>query len=152
MTKVAYDNPSIGCYVDESCGSADDCNRQTIDFAQNYGFEFDESELPSLDEESAEGREGEYSQALSEYADKAIDYLNDCEQRPFLYWSFDDNSLFLSPGFEEAKEDCEFVSSKGEDYPPNDFKGEWLHISDHGSCTLYNRNSEGKDVEIWACV
>lgn len=34
-----YDFPVIGCYVDCSAHSADDCNRRTIRFASDYGFE-----------------------------------------------------------------------------------------------------------------
>lgn len=41
-----------------------------------------------------------------------------------------------------------FVSSKTEEYPPNDYEGEWLHISDHGNVTLYVRDLNGKDKEI----
>ena len=45
-----------------------------------------------------------------------------------------------------------FVSSKSQDYPPDDYEGEWLHISDHGNCTLYVRDLNGKDKEIASCV
>ena len=36
---TTYDYPAIGCYVDCSAFSADDCNRRTIEFAEEYGFE-----------------------------------------------------------------------------------------------------------------
>lgn len=50
-----------------------------------------------------------------------------------------------------AREDCEFVSSRKREYPADDFVGYWLHVSDHGNATLYER-SEGKDTEIWSVV
>jgi hypothetical protein len=39
MTTTKYGSPKVGCYIDESAGSADDCNRRTIEFAEDYGFE-----------------------------------------------------------------------------------------------------------------
>lgn len=52
---------------------------------------------------------------------------------------------------EEIKEQVEFSSSCSEEYPPDDFEGEWLHINDHGNCTLYVR-TDGEDHELWAVV
>lgn len=58
---------------------------------------------------------------------------------------------------EDAKESCEFVSSKSQDYPDDDFRGEWLHVNDHGNCTLYVRRDKADgsgciDAEVWSCV
>lgn len=72
-----------GCYVDASAQSADDCNKRTIDFAEDWGFE-------TLYDTEAEDGEG-----LSEIADAALEHLNDLEQRPNYWWEFEDNSLFL---------------------------------------------------------
>lgn len=145
MTTTKYDFPCVGCYVDESAGSADDCNRRTIEFAEDYGFDAGEwqEELSESDED--------YSQSLSELADKAIDFLNEQETRSFMYWMFDDNSLFLCADIDGAKEDVGFVSSKDQNYPDDDYEGEWLHVSDHGNATLYVREN-GKDREIWSVV
>lgn len=55
------------------------------------------------------------------------------------------------PCIETARDSVEFVSSKDQDYPDDDFQGEWLHVSDHGNCTLYVREN-GKDTEIWSVV
>ena len=81
-------------------------------------------------------------------------------------WQFEDNSLFLLADVELAKDDCGFVSVKSladarrmgietdpEDscYPPADYSGEWLHVTDHGNATLYVREN-GKDIEIWSVV
>lgn len=138
-TKCEYDNPRVGCYVDESAGSADDCNRRTIELAQGYGFK------------PGRGVWQMGSEGLSWVGDKAVDYLNELEARPFMYWGFEDNSLFLMANIEGAKEDVGFVSSKDQDYPADDFEGEWLHVSDHGNATLYVRTN-GQDKEIWSVV
>lgn len=140
-----YDNPTVGCYVDESAGSADDCNERTIEFAQDYGFNPGEP----LPEEDNEDR----SDVLTEIADNAIDFLNEQETRSFMYWTHDDNSLFLVADVDSAREDVEFVTGQDDkDYPDDDFRGEWLHVSDHGNATLYCRGEDGKDVEIWSLV
>lgn len=132
-----YDFPDIGCYVDESAGSADDCNIRTVEFAQEYGFK--------------PGRNWRTSEYLSEIGDDAVSYLNDLETRSYMYWEFEDNSLFLIADVDGAREDVDFVSSKTEEYPPEDYQGEWLHVSDHGNATLYVREN-GKDREIWSVV
>lgn len=223
-TKCEYDNPQVGCYVDESAGSADDCNRRTIEFAQDYGFEpgkpsgcfdglrgleltmtLDQAESASHQGECLEDAKDLASEPeiasqldaigpekirlavketggwsteeladddsnrvrvvwmaaceirensgewLSETGDSAVSYLNELETRPFMYWTFEDNSLFLMANVEGAREDVEFVSSKDQDYPEDDYQGEWLHVNDHGNCTLYCRQ-DGKDTEIWSVV
>lgn len=38
------------------------------------------------------------------------------------------------------------------EYPPKNYRGEWLHVNDHGNCTLYYRNSKGQNKEIASCV
>ena len=146
-TLQKYGTPQVGCYVDTSSQSADDCNQRTIKFAEGYGFE---SGLAS--DESQQGDEGEWSQLLSEVADRAVDFLNELETRSFLFWQFEDNSLFLLPDVELAKDDVGFVSSKSQDYPEADYRGEWLHVNDHGNCTLYVRGEDGKDAEVWSIV
>lgn len=138
--RAVYDNPPVGCYVDESSGSADDCNRRAIEFAQDYGFK---------------PRRGVWqmgSEGLSWVADEALGYLNDLESRSFMCWIFDDNSLFLSANVEGAQEDCGFVSTTEQQYPDADYRGEWLQVSDHGNATLYMRGPDGQDKEIWGVV
>lgn len=59
---------------------------------------------------------------------------------------------------ENVKEQVEFVSSKGEERPAAEFRGEWLHVNERGNCTLYVREdspaaSEGyADREVWGLV
>lgn len=240
MKTIAYDNPSIGCYVDASAGHVNDCNRRTIEFAEEYGFNpgmprgcFDglrglEIEM-SLDDAESCSHQGECfedvqalvatpaialqldnigaeairaamkesggfsaeeladddanrnravwmaacdirencQEWLSEVGDAAVEFLNGLETRSFMYWTFDDNSLFLLPNVDGAKEDCGFVSVKSladarrlgietdpqdSEYPPVDYRGEWLHINERGNCTLYVRGEDGKDSEVWSVV
>ncbi len=138
----------LGCIIDASYDSADTLNEQTIAFAVSLGF--DAGEL--LNEENEDGSENEdYSQLLSETADSAVDFLNEQDLPAYCSYFFEDNCLFLTPCIENAKEDVGFVSSKDQEYPEDDYEGEWLHVSDHGNCTLYVREA-GKDQEIWSVV
>ena len=148
-----YDYPTTGCYVDESCGSADDCNTRAIEFAQEYGFV--PQDMPEEDSE-------DYSEIIGEIADDAVDYLNSLEHRTAMFWTLDDNSLFLVADVDDARECVDFISHEdgcrcghcsADDpaYPADDYRGEWLHVNDHGNATLYNRTDDG-DEEIWAVV
>lgn len=92
------------------------------------------------------------SETLDELANEAVEFLNDQEHRTAMFWTFEDNSLFLIADVDSAREQVEFISSSKQDYPPDDYRGEWLHVSDHGNATLYNRGEDGKDVEIWSFV
>lgn len=52
---------------------------------------------------------------------------------------------------DDVKEQVDFVSSREQEYPADDYEGEWLHVNDHGNCTLYVR-ANGQDTEIWSIV
>lgn len=148
MKTINYNNPHVGCYVDESAGSADSCNERTIKFAQRYGFDDD----GALEFESMESDDGT-SEKLSEYADEAVDFLNEQETRSFMHWTHEENSLFLMADVDSAREEVEFVTGQDDkDYPDDDFRGEWLHVNCHGNATLYCRGDDGKNVEIWSLV
>jgi hypothetical protein len=58
----------------------------------------------------------------------------------FGYWPED---------IENIKEQMEFVSSEEQEWPADDFQGEWLHINERGNCSLYVRE-KGQDKEIWS--
>lgn len=58
---------------------------------------------------------------------------------------------FWPPEIHDVKEQVEFVSSREQEYPDDDFSGEWLHVNDHGNCTLYLREN-GQDRELWSVV
>ena len=51
----------------------------------------------------------------------------------------------------DIRDQVEFCSSKQQEYPEDDFTGEWLYINERGNCTLYVREA-GKDKEIWSIV
>jgi len=92
MKAVEYDYPDVGCYIDESAGSADDCNRRTIEFAQGYGFK------------PGRGVWQMGSEGLRWVGDKAVEFLNELEDRSFMAWCFEDNSLFLMADVDGARE------------------------------------------------
>lgn len=35
---------------------------------------------------------------------------------------------------------------------PDDYQGYWLHVSDHGNLTLFERDAKGDNKEIWGIV
>lgn len=142
-----------GCYIDESAGSADMLNERIIEFARHYGFTGEIPEAPDAEcnDTSAESQ-NEYSEALKETADDAISWLNDQENRPYCCWTVEENSLFLSVNVDDARDACEFVSSRTQDEPDDGYQGEWLHVNDHGNATLYVRGEDGQDKEIWGVV
>ena len=138
--KYTKEQLTVGCYVDENSGSADDCNRRTVEFARDYGFK------------PGHGWQAD-SESLSWTGDAAVSYLNDLETRSFMSWSFEDNSLFLMADVDGAREDVGFVTGQDDlDEPPASYRGEWLSVSDHGNATLYVRGARGVDKEIWGVV
>ena len=141
-TKTQFTKSDIGCILDCSGDSADTINERTISFAARLGFNYDP--LPDENDE-------DYGQILSEVADQAVDFLNDQDGLQYCSFYFEDNSLFYAPCIEMVKEDVDFVSSRKNEYPPDDFEGEWLHVSDHGNATLYVREN-GQDTEVWGIV
>ncbi len=174
-----YGTPSIGCYLDQSYRNSDSHNAAVIRLAMEYGFSPDRETLNLLAREendclSESGRSD--SEMLCYCADEAESWLNEQETRPFLYWANDgDASAFgLWPNVEGAREDCGFVSHSDRNhteecdpddaaYPAADFRGEWLHVSDHGNATLYVREdcamrpdgagmTNFQDREVWSVV
>ena len=151
-----FSGKDIGCIIDCSHWPADDLNAKTIRFATEYGFDIDAGLDAILTRWDNEELNGDDSQILSDAADESIYFLNDSELPSFCSFYFEENSLFLSPSLDMAREDVGFISSKSQEYPNDDYDGEWLHISDHGNATLYNRgiDNNGKivDDEIWSIV
>lgn len=85
----------------------------------------------------------ELQDALNEFAPSHCSFSAHCgDGSDFGFWPMD---------MEEIKEQVEFASSTEQEYPDDDFSGEWLHINERGNCTLYVR-SNGKDSEIWSIV
>ena len=155
QTPAVFGKRFIGCVLDCSCDSADAINERTIKFAQGYGFDAGEwqDEIGEDDEDR--------SQVLSELADDAVNWLNEQDLLPYCSFCFEDNSLFYMPNVESARDDVGFVSRRDVDettdqddasYPAADYRGEWLHVSDHGNATLYVRGENGQDTEVWSLV
>lgn len=86
---MKYEPLPTGIYVDCSAQSANTLNARIIAFAQGYGFALSAPLPPTSDEL-------DYSEALHEESERAVDYLNSCESRKSFAWFVDDNSLFLS--------------------------------------------------------
>jgi hypothetical protein len=159
-----YGQPSTGCYLDHANYNVDELNRRIIRLAASFGRVDPQDDalaaLPLVDLSEDD------SEKLNWAADSAIDWLNEQETRPFLYWANEGeaNAFGLWPSVESAKEDCGFVSGQSEDadpydsdYPDADYRGEWLHVNDHGNCTLYVREDLPNgcargffDREIWS--
>lgn len=154
LVRNKYGKPSIGCYFDGLHGQTTN-DLRVIKLALGYGWDDDEARAiheaaPNLSEHQEE--------ILTDCVADAETYLNDLETRPFMSWGWDDGNFGLWINVEGAKENCRFVSG-GDDanpddssYPADDYRGEWLHVSDHGNPTLYVRGDDGKDVEIWSVV
>ncbi len=142
---VKFDKSFLGIVLDGAYDSADSINRETVSFAEQYGFTFDRPAPENEDDE-------DFGQIWSELGDDAVSFLNDQDLLPYCSFYFEDNSLFYTPSIEMASEDVEFKSSRENEYPEDDFTGEWLHVNDHGNATLYVRNDKGEDKELWSLV
>ena len=132
----------IGDYIAKSDKSNTDFSREILEFAIDKGFIWSEE---IVDDENF------WADAELE----AINYLNngnDCFNF-YCYWGVSDDgeNFGLYPCVEDAKESCDFVSSRINEWPGDNYQGVYLHINDHGNCSLYNR-IEGTDNEIWSVV
>lgn len=102
------------------------------------------------DEDNASELVNELQDALNEFAAPYVSFgSHEGDGACFGFW----------PSVEQAREDVGFVSSKRQDEPDRDYRGEWLHISDHGNATLYSREDTGNDRgeafvdrELWSVV
>lgn len=147
MRVIQYDFPQMGCYCDGANGQERN-DLRVIEMAVGYGWE-DKHALALL---AADELDDEAQELLSYVVQDAEDYLNELETRSYMSWGWQDGDFGLYPDVDGAREDVGFVSSKAQDYPPDDYRGEWLHVSDHGNATLYVRGEDGKDKEIWGIV
>jgi len=150
---IVYGKPSIGCYLDHGNYNADELSAEIVNEAVALGFTLDAEAVTLLamtEEEIAQN--DDYSQLLHELSEEAIDWLNEQETRSFLYWANEGeaNAFSLWPNVDGAKEDVGFTSRRevNEDTDPEDaerpcadYRGDWLHVNDHGNCTLYVRES-----------
>lgn len=95
------------------------------------------------DELNAQGLVDDLIDALQEFAPPYGYFGSHCgDGSDFGFWVDVDN----------AQDGVEFSSLREQEYPNDDFTGEWLHINERGNATLYYRAPGGKDREIWAVV
>ena len=158
-----YGKPSIGCYFDHANYSNDELSVKIIELATLHGFKSfgadwtrEESNLLNRAYHEVLSKRRDDSQSLYKVNKKAIDWMNEQETRAFLYWgnNGEANAFGLWPDIEGARENCEFVSSKRNEFPPVGYVGKWLHISDHGNATLYFKPEENEynNIVIWSIV
>lgn len=185
QTLKTYGTPHVGCYLDQSYRNPNSHNAATVRLAVSYGYEPDRETGQLLAREEndclVESPDRSDSEMLNWCADEAIGWLNEQETRTGLYW--DNNGEAGAFGLwvgdiEDIKNDVGFVSVRSlaearrmgvetdlddSGFPPADYRGEWLHVSDHGNCTLYVRKTrtgifktaDGPDYidsEIWSIV
>ena len=149
-----YGAPSIGCHLDHAHYNTDELSTAIVELAIEFGYEPGKEDSALVLCSNNHWLNDDASQALYEASEEAIEWLNGQETRSHLYWANEGEAgaFGLWPNIDGAKEDCEFISSKENEYPPKDFAGEWLHVNDHGNCTLYVRDGQGNDKEIWSVV
>lgn len=104
------------------------------------------------DEDNAAELVTELQDALNEFAAPYVTFgSHEGDGACFGFW----------PDVNSAREDVGFVSSKTQDEPDRNYRGEWLHVSDHGNATLYVREDNSTDAfakdgsvdrEIWSVV
>lgn len=157
--KNQYGTPAIGCYLDHANYSNFELSLEILDLAASLGMPHD-AEIAALrlkladDLADNEATRCDDEEVINYASEDAINWLNENEPRPFLYWANEGeaNAFGLWPNVDSAREDCAFVSSKKMDTPLDGYQGEWLHINDHGNCTLYIRDGRGRDKTIWSVV
>ena len=158
--------PTIGCYIDGANQPQIEGDVRTVRLAEDFGRLLDrETRNFCRRVELKVATERDYEMS-DDFSREAEEWLNDNASITYAYWGWDDGNFGLWPSVENAKDGCDFVSVKSladaqrlgietdpEDssYPPKDYEGRWLHISDHGNCTLYLRQ-DGKDTEVWGVV
>src|SRR4029077_3724507 len=129
------------CYFDGTYGQT--CNDlRVIELAVEYGWndrgnDFSCVEAENLLTKGEDDLMEDDLNILPDVAQNAEDYLNSLETRPFVSWQWYEGDFGLYANVESPQEDCEFVSSKSQEYPTDNYTGEWLHVNDHGNCTLY---------------
>lgn len=149
MTKTNnYGQPAIGCYIEHANYNPTELCIEIIELAEGLGFTVDAETRQCMESEEPD------MEILGDCAREAEDWLNDQETRSYLWWGDDGEAgaFGLWPNLEGAQENCEFKSSKEQEYPADDYRGEWLHVNDHGNATLYVRSENGQDVEVWSVV
>jgi hypothetical protein len=72
---------------------------------------------------------------------------------PYCYFGSnlnDNHDIGFWPDFDAALDDLPRFEDTSD--VPKEFRGYFIHVSDHGNVTLYNKTSDKRTVEIWAVV
>jgi hypothetical protein len=111
--------------------------------------------IAPLKEECDEWLNEDEDEREDEQGHLLVDYLFDAlnEYAPsFTYFGAhlgDGSDYGFWTDIESAREQCEYV---GDGEPGEGFRGEWLHVNDHGNAALYVRDEDGNDEEVWSVV
>ena len=155
----------IGCYIDGANQPHIEGDVRSIRLSESFGRVLDrDTRNFCLRVELDVTTERDY-ELCDDFSREAEEWLNDNRSIPYAWWGWNDGNFGLwTQEIESIKDDIGFISVKSlaeaqrlgietdpEDssYPPADYEGEWLHVSDHGNRTLYVRH-KGKDEEIWS--
>lgn len=157
--------PTIGCYIDGANQPQIEGDVRSVRLSEEFGRVLDRETgnfCLRVENGVTTGRDYELG---DEFSREAEEWLNDNASLPYAYWGWNDGDFGLWPqDIDSIKDEIGFVSVKSladaqrlgietnpEDsgYPPADYEGEWLHVNDHGNCTLYLRQG-GKNTEVWS--
>lgn len=142
----------IGCWLDHGCRTAEEIAIDIVDLAIEFGMA-----KPDDWDSLCTCQNEDDVEAIDEEMENAIEWLNDNHTLPYCYWANEGEAgaFGLWPSLETAREciaESGFVSSREQEWPDDDYRGEWLHINERGNCVLYVRDDSGTDREIWSVV
>tara|TARA_Y100000310_G_scaffold91690_1_gene89131 strand:- start:939 stop:1358 length:420 start_codon:yes stop_codon:yes gene_type:complete len=136
---------TIGCIFDHGRRTVEELDRDVVEFAIAYGYKASEEYATGL----ASHSDSEYdeSQALTEEADEAIDYLNGLDGKPaYTHYGNDGEAgaFGLWPDVEGTEEQWTDDSIVHATEAP-----EYIRVvNDHGNVTLYKVTL----AEVWSVV
>ena len=169
--------PSIGCYINGANQPCDEGTVRLIRLTEDFGRKLDRETSNYCRRVELDCQRKDDPNLNPWFDDEAVEWMNDNVSVPYAWWGWNDGDFGLWPcEIEDIKDEIGFVSVKSladaaalgietdpedSDYPPHDYEGEWLHVSDHGNCTLYVREQLGahpdgsthfKDHYVWSVV
>ena len=135
----------IGCYADGALGSAH-AREIMLDL-------LDDAEI-AIDSELRAALEGDMSDDCWE-EDEAMTLLNASPYTPeHTYWGYDDHGagFGLWPCWNIIEEERRTGDLPDTDTIGEAYRGLHIEVSDHGNVTLWHRDDDGTDRELWSVV